>query len=97
MPKAYVIAHMNLINADKYKENYGLKVSDIVRQYGGKYLIRGGEITQIEGTTLGSRIAVIEFADKASALAWYNSPEYQSIIDGRINNSESILNIVEGV
>ena len=38
----YVIAQIEVTNLEKYKE-YVAKVSDVVKKYGGEYLVRGGE------------------------------------------------------
>jgi uncharacterized protein (DUF1330 family) len=97
MPKAYVLGQVNILDQNQYFENYGAKVSATVEQYGGKYLVRGGNITDVEGQLPSKRIVIMEFADKTAALTWYNSPEYQSIIDGRHKNAQSILNIIEGI
>jgi len=42
-------------------------------------------------------VIVMEFPDKAAALAWYNSAEYQAVIKGRHQNAESIMTIIEGI
>jgi hypothetical protein len=36
------------------------------------------------------------FADTAAVKRWYNSPEYQKILPGRLDNSTSRAFIVEG-
>ena len=44
-----------------------------------------------------SDLIVIEFANMASALGWYNSPQYQKIKPLRTNNATSTVFLVEGV
>ena len=97
MPKAYVLGQVNVFNEKQYFELYGQYVPAIVAKYGGKYIVRGGEITNVEGALPSKRIVIMEFEDKAAALNWDNSPEYQSIISGRHNNAQSMINIIEGV
>jgi uncharacterized protein (DUF1330 family) len=38
-----------------------------------------------------------EFADKAAFKRWYDSPEYQKILPGRLDNSTARAFVVEGV
>ena len=65
-------------------------------KHGGKYLIRGGNSTQMEGTEQGTRKVVIEFPSREAAEAWYHSPEYQAILPHRKANSEGHIAIVDG-
>jgi uncharacterized protein (DUF1330 family) len=97
MPKSYVVAQMLVNDTEAYKSEYATKVAATVHKFGGSYLIRGGDMTQLEGSLPYNRVAVLEFPDKTTALAWYNSEDYQSIIDGRKNNADTCLNIIDGV
>ena len=45
---------------------------------------------------LPKRIIILEFADTAAVKRWYNSPEYQKILPGRLDNSTSRAFIFEG-
>ena len=53
MPKAYVIGHVTLTNAEKFMADYGSKVEDTIKAFGGKFLARGGEVSYQEGEPLG--------------------------------------------
>ena len=64
--------------------------------FGGKYLVRGGHATQLEGQAQGERNVVIEFPSREIAEAWYNSDAYQAIIAHRTNNSTGALALVDG-
>lgn len=97
MPKAYVVGQVNFTNTVAYKEEYAVKVPGTIEKYGGKYIIRGGKMTHIEGNLERERVVVIEFPDHKAATTWYNSPEYQAIIGGRQRNAETILTIIQGI
>jgi len=97
MPKAYVLGQVNVADEKQYFEQYGQYVPAIVEKYGGKYLVRGGDITNVEGALPSKRIVIMAFEDKEAALNWYNSPEYQSIVSGRHDNAQSVINIIEGI
>ena len=79
MAKAYLIGQVTVHNPEGYLK-YAQHVPATLAQYGGAYLVRGGNCTQLEGTAQGSRRVVIEFASREAAETWYNSPEYQAIL-----------------
>jgi uncharacterized protein (DUF1330 family) len=68
-----------------------------IEQYGGRFLVRAGATELIEGRPEPKRIVILEFADKAAFKRWYDSPEYQKILPGRVDNSTARAFIVEGV
>ena len=65
--------------------------------FGGQFLVRGGEVSYREGEPIGDIEVVIEFPDRAAAIAWEESEQYQSILPGRTNNSVGKVVIVDGV
>ena len=96
MAKAYIVGQINITNMDEYKK-YAEKVFDIVTSFGGKYLVRGGNVDILEGQPSGNRNVIIEFEDKSKALSFYNSEEYQKIIKYRTDNSNGYITIVDGL
>ncbi len=67
----------------------------IFQKFGGKFVVRGGKFTAVEGQSR-SRNVVIEFPDYDTALACYNSPEYQANVKVRQPHSIADLIIIEG-
>lgn len=51
----------------------------------------------IEGHAPGSRVVVLKFPDKAAALDWYNSPEYQAVVQLRLDGSEGFAQLCTGM
>lgn len=94
MPKAYWVAHVDVHDPAAY-EAYRAANAAPFAKYGAKFLIRGGVGEVVEGTAK-SRHVVIEFADYETAMACYNSPEYQTAKALRDPVSEGDLVIVEG-
>ncbi len=45
--------------------------------HGGRYLVRGGAVTSLEGGWNPERIVVLEFDSVERAKAWWNSVEYR--------------------
>jgi len=89
---SYVILDIDVTDPDAY-EAYRSRGGAIVDQYGGRFLVRGGDPETVEGGWAPSRIVVLEFPTADQARAWYESPEYQEIlpIRERAANSRAIL------
>jgi uncharacterized protein (DUF1330 family) len=94
MAKGYWIARIDIHNMDGYKE-YIAQNGAVFKKYGAKFLVRGGTYEAREGSSR-SRNVVLEFADYATALACYNSPEYARLVAIRGPHSEGDLVIIEG-
>lgn len=92
---AYVVGVLKVQNAEGIKD-YQSKVPAVIEQYGGRYLVRGGENEALDGVAPGDRFVVLEFPDRAAARRFYDSPEYQAIVGGRLGNSEGFLVAVDG-
>ena len=94
MPKGYWIGHITVTDAEAYKE-YVERDTPVIEGFGGRFLIRGGSSETPEGTTQ-ERHVVIEFPDYATALACYESPEYQRLAAIRAPHSIADILVVEG-
>jgi len=57
---------------------------------------RRGATELIEGGPEPKRIVILECADTAAFKRWYNSPEYQKILPGRLNIATGRAFVVEG-
>ena len=57
---AYLLANITVNNPENYKE-YVEKVKSIVEKFDGEYLVRGGEMSVIEGDWPHKRNIVIKF------------------------------------
>jgi uncharacterized protein (DUF1330 family) len=93
---AYVMAQLE-VHDPKQFERYREKVAPLVDQFGGRYLVRGGAMTELEGSFPAPRIVIIEFEDRAAAERWYHSSEYQEILPLRLNSAKGVAAIVDGV
>ena len=95
MSKAYVVGQITGNNPQAYAV-YSTQVPHTIEAFGGRYLVRGGHATQLEGQPQGERNVVIEFPSREIAQAWYHSEAYQAIIKHRTDNSSGALVLVEG-
>jgi uncharacterized protein (DUF1330 family) len=93
---AYFVVELEITNQEAMAP-YRAAVPATIAQYGGRFLTRGGATELIEGGPEPKRIVILEFADKAAFKRWYDSPEYQKILPGRLDNSTARAFVVEGV
>ena len=93
--KAYIVGEISVHDAERYKQ-YVARAPDFVARYEGKYLVRGGEVTAMEGDWNPTRVVVLEFPSKEHALAFAADPEYRAVAVDRQEATTSRLIIVEG-
>jgi uncharacterized protein (DUF1330 family) len=92
---AYFVVELDITNMEAMGP-YREAVPATLAQYGGRFVTRGGATELIEGGPQPKRIVILEFADAAAVKRWYNSPEYQRILPGRLDNATGRAFIVEG-
>jgi uncharacterized protein (DUF1330 family) len=91
----YFLLEIDVKDQAAYSEY--LKVAPAtVKQYGGKYLIRGGSVTPVEGGWNPKRLVLLEFPSVEQAKRWLDSPEYRKIAPIRERSTHSKAVIVEG-
>ena len=95
MPKAYWVAHVDIEDPIAYEE-YKSANAVAFGKYGARFIVRGGQQVICEGKSR-KRTVVLEFQDYDTALACYNSPEYNKALAIRKDISKGDLVIVEGV
>ena len=91
----YAIFNLKINNPENYKE-YIEKVKPIAEKFGGEYIVRGGTNIIIEGNWKNPRTIVIKFQSYEKAIEWYNSDEYKSIKQIRLDNAETNAIIIQG-
>jgi uncharacterized protein (DUF1330 family) len=94
MAKGYWIARVDVYSDEGYKP-YAAANAAIFKKFGARFVVRAGQFDNPEGQSRKRNI-VIEFPDYATALACYNSPEYQANIKVRQPHSVADLVIIEG-
>lgn len=94
-PPAYLIAEVDVHNADAYKE-YASQVPAMLVPFGGHFLAAGGKTEVVEGAPPAGRVVVIEFPSLEKALQFESSPAYEKIKPIRHANATSRIFVVEG-
>ena len=92
----YVIAEVEVTDPAVFEEYRG-QVSATIEQYGGSYIVRGGEHEKIEGDWTPKRLVIIQFESVARAREWYYSAEYEGLKALRHKSANTNVVIVEGV
>jgi len=92
---AYVFGEIEVTDPATYEE-YRKQVMAVVTKYGGKFIVRGGEVETLEGGWAPKRFVALEFPSMEQAQKWYRSPEYAPLIELRKKASRGRLILVEG-
>jgi uncharacterized protein (DUF1330 family) len=92
---AYIIGEVEVTDPKAY-EQYKPIAESTVKQYGGRFLVRGGAAEALEGAA-PKRIVVLEFPDAATARTWYRSQEYAPGLKLRLAAANSRLLLAEGL
>lgn len=93
---AYMIFDVDVYEPQRYDE-YRRLAAPTVAQYGGRYIVRGGPASRLEGAWQPKRVVVLQFDTSEQARAWYESPEYRAAKAIRERTAQSEAIIVEGV
>jgi uncharacterized protein (DUF1330 family) len=93
---AYVIVQEVVIDESKFNL-YREQVMPTLAEHGGRFIIRGGDVHVLEGKLPYPRLVVLEFPNRESIDAWYNSSEYQRIMPLRRDSCEGNLVVVDGI
>lgn len=93
---AYVIADVQVTDPAGY-EAYKRGVPETISAHQGRYLVRGGDTTLLEGDWLPRRMVVLEFPTSEARQAWYDSTEYQALRAIREKTARSHLIFVDGI
>jgi uncharacterized protein (DUF1330 family) len=92
---AYIIVNVDTKHPQEY-ERYKEMAQKTVAQYGGRYLVRGGQMNVLEGSWEPTRIVILEFPSYEKAHEWWHSAEYALAKELRQRLSTTDLLIVEG-
>ena len=94
MAKGYWIARVDVTNPEAY-QGYVRANAVAFAKFGARFLVRGGPYEAVEGVARARQV-VIEFKDYVTALACYDSQEYQQAKELRTKASQNEVVIVEG-
>ena len=93
---AYVIVQLEITDPEGFAE-YREKVGPQIEKHGGRYIVRGAEVENLEGEWDPGRLVILEFPTREDAQRFYEADEYQPLLALRKRTANTVLSIVEGV
>jgi uncharacterized protein (DUF1330 family) len=93
---AYIIAQVTITDPQGYEE-YRRMVPPTIAKYGGKFVVRGGNIETLEGSWANRRLVIIEFENAERAKQWWASEDYREAKELRQRTAQTDLIVIEGV
>ena len=93
--KGYWVALYKKIDSTKNLKDYSTKVTSIIKSFGGKPLVRGGEYQCLEGENF-LRTVIWEFPSYDAANECHKSKEYQAGWALAKGTTERNLQIIQG-
>jgi uncharacterized protein (DUF1330 family) len=95
--KGYIVAEVKALDPEAMAR-YRVLSQAAVEQYGGRFLVRGGAATHLEGLrSLPERLVVVEFDSVDQARRFYDSVEYRAARTVREHAAEMNMLVVAGV
>ncbi len=96
MAKTYIISDVTFKDKEALSAYRELAAASIAH-HGGHYVVRGGQVTVLEGDWRPSLLVIVEFPNRAAAENWYRSPEYAKAHAYRDAALDRNLLLLEGV
>ena len=93
---AYAVLIAEVNDPETYKE-YISRTPPIVKRYGGKFLVRGGEVDTIEGELFNDRLVILEFPSKQAIHDMFSDHEYKAAAEYRKVSSRARILAIDGV
>ena len=92
---AYLIARVHVTDPERYK-GYAALTPAAIAKYGGRFVVRGGAVTTLEGPPENDRVVVIEFPSAERAREFWASPEYAEAKSKRLDAANGQFILVDG-
>jgi uncharacterized protein (DUF1330 family) len=92
----YSISSIDVKDWDAYRE-YMRLVPSIIEKFGGKYIVRGGDILSDSTTWHPKRIVILEFPTIKQMKEFRDSEEYRPVSAIRLRAANTETFVVEGV
>ena len=93
--KGYLLGQITISDKSQYKK-YDAKIGDVIKEFGGKYLVKGGLRMVKEGNPSFQRDVLVEFKDIKTAQRFCASQRFKEISKFREAGSSGFLILVEG-
>jgi uncharacterized protein (DUF1330 family) len=85
--QAFAIGAHRMRDADAFKP-YAARVADVIKDYGCRYIARGGAVTPLAGSFVPDRAVLMEFPSADDVAAFYFSESYAPLLRIRLAATE---------
>jgi uncharacterized protein (DUF1330 family) len=85
--KAFAIGAHRMRDAEAFKP-YAARVPDVIKDYGCRYIARGGAVTPLGGSFAPDRAVLMEFPSADDVVAFYFSEAYAPLLRIRLRTTE---------
>jgi uncharacterized protein (DUF1330 family) len=92
---AFIVVDIAIRDAATYAR-YKQLAPPSIAAYGGRYLVRGGTTTVLEGDWTPERFVILEFESANTARRWWESPEYAEAKALRQSCARTKMLLVDG-
>ena len=92
---SYIIVDIDIHDAEAYEE-YKKLTPATLKLYDGRFEVRGGQASILEGEWQPKRLVVLEFPTVQRARQWWDSPEYRPARELRQRIAHTSMIVVEG-
>jgi uncharacterized protein (DUF1330 family) len=93
---AYVIVEFTVKDPEMYREKYAPVAGRTAKEHGGEVIAAGDwEVLHGDGSLTSG--ALVRFTDRETARKWYNSPEYQQLIEVRGIAMDARFSLLDGL
>ena len=95
MPAYYIASH--IIKDAELFERYRLAAAKTIADFGGRYISKAGSHQVLFGNWQPERVVIIEFDDMQAFHRWYESSDYQALIELRKSAAIDSMIVVDGI
>ena len=95
MEKGYLLGQITISDKSHYKL-YDSKIGNVIEEFGGRYLVKGGLRMVKEGNPSFQRDVLVEFKDIETAQLFFSSKKFKDISRFRKAGSNGFLILVNG-
>lgn len=92
----YFVAQILINDKDEY-QRYLNGVDEVFSKFNGKYLSVDGNPEVLEGDWSYSRVVIIQFPNEEDLRLWYDSAEYQTLVQHRLKAAKCDTLLVKGL
>ncbi|UCE93312.1 MAG: DUF1330 domain-containing protein [Flavobacteriaceae bacterium] len=93
---AFVLVEIDIHDMELY-QSYTLLTPATIAAYDGKFVVRGGEVSLLEGDWNPERIVLLEFPSVEKANEWWHSESYEKARKIRQKAATTKMIVLKGV